>query len=109
MFIGEVIQERRRVANTNNFIDCLRNRLKHEFSAQGAGSGDTSKMQLLWLIAPFSVPAIFYTITNNLGIVIQMEMDPATYQVLGNFKILSTAILFRIIIKKLVYTEIYFH
>ncbi|VDL62304.1 unnamed protein product [Hymenolepis diminuta] len=100
MFIGEVIQEQRRVVNTNNFIDCLRNRLKYEFSAQGVGSGDTSKMQLLWLIAPFSVPAIFYTITNNLGIMIQMEMDPATYQVLGNFKILSTAILFRIIIKK---------
>lgn len=59
-----------------------------------------SNVQFFWIIAPFAVPAILYTVTNNLGIVVQMEMDPATYQVLGNFKILSTAILFRIVIKR---------
>ncbi|CAL8081099.1 unnamed protein product [Calicophoron daubneyi] len=56
--------------------------------------------QLAVIALPFSVPAITYALNNNLGILIQLEMDPATYQVLGNFKILSTAILFRLIIKR---------
>ncbi|KAA3674748.1 solute carrier family 35 (probable UDP-sugar transporter), member A4, partial [Paragonimus westermani] len=56
--------------------------------------------QLMFIILPFMVPAVLYAVNNNLGILIQLEMDPATYQVLGNFKILSTAILFRLIIKR---------
>lgn len=56
--------------------------------------------ELFLLVVPFTVPAILYAINNNLGLFIQLEMDPATYQVLGNFKILSTAILFRLIIKR---------
>nr|AKN21638.1 slc35a-2 [Schmidtea mediterranea] len=52
------------------------------------------------LIIPFAVPGFLYCLNNNLAVYIQLEMDPATYQVLGNFKILTTAILFRLIIKK---------
>ncbi|VDN99877.1 unnamed protein product [Rodentolepis nana] len=100
MFTAEVIQEQWRVVTPKNFNSFLCNRLKREFSTEEEGSNTSSKVQLLWLLAPFAIPAIFYTITNNLGIVIQMEMDPATYQVLGNLKVFSTAILFRIIIKR---------
>lgn len=58
------------------------------------------KMPAVSYIAPFAVPAFLYLITNNLGVQMQTEMDPATYQVLANMKILSTALLYRIIIKK---------
>lgn len=49
---------------------------------------------------PFCVPAILYCINNNLGVQMQLHMDPASYQVLSNLKILSTAVLYRLIIKK---------
>ncbi|KAM7533937.1 hypothetical protein Aperf_G00000107067 [Anoplocephala perfoliata] len=99
MFLGEVVHEQRRMARLTGFFECLRNRLKREFSVEGGERGPF-RARFFWIIAPFSVPAIMYTVTNNLGIIIQMEMDPATYQVLGNLKIFSTAILFRIIIKR---------
>lgn len=49
---------------------------------------------------PFAVPAVLYAFNNNISVLMQVEMDPATYQVLGNMKILSTAFLYRLIIKK---------
>lgn len=39
------------------------------------------KMPSLSYIALFAVPAFLYLITNNLGVQMQTEMDPATYQV----------------------------
>lgn len=48
----------------------------------------------------YLVPAVLYALNNNLAVYIQLQMDPATYQVLGNLKILTTAVLFRLIIKK---------
>ncbi|PAA58036.1 hypothetical protein BOX15_Mlig007964g1, partial [Macrostomum lignano] len=48
----------------------------------------------------YLVPALLYALNNNLAVYIQLQMDPATYQVLGNLKILTTAVLFRLIIKK---------
>ena len=33
-------------------------------------------------VLPFSVPAVLYCCTNNLGIHLQNHMDPATYQVM---------------------------
>ena len=30
---------------------------------------------------PFSVPAVLYSINNNLSVLMQMHMDPATYHV----------------------------
>ncbi|KAK7115329.1 probable UDP-sugar transporter protein SLC35A4 isoform X2 [Littorina saxatilis] len=49
---------------------------------------------------PFAVPAVLYSINNNLSVLMQVHMDPATYQVLGNLKIVTTAILYRLILKR---------
>jgi predicted membrane channel-forming protein YqfA (hemolysin III family) len=49
---------------------------------------------------PYSIPGLLYFITNNLAVHIQLEMDPASYQILSNFKIVTTAVLYRIIIKQ---------
>lgn len=48
---------------------------------------------------PYSIPGILYFINNNLAVHMQVQMDPASYQILSNFKILTTAVLYRIIIK----------
>jgi hypothetical protein len=48
---------------------------------------------------PYAIPGILYFITNNLAVHIQLHMDPASYQILANFKIFTTAILYRLIIK----------
>ncbi|CAF3664842.1 unnamed protein product [Rotaria sordida] len=48
---------------------------------------------------PYSIPGILYFINNNLAVHMQVHMDPASYQILSNFKILTTAILYRLIIK----------
>ncbi|KAH9505125.1 hypothetical protein Btru_059617 [Bulinus truncatus] len=52
------------------------------------------------VILPFTLPALCYTINNNLAVFMQTQMDPATYVVLGNLKIVTTAILYKIIIRK---------
>jgi probable UDP-sugar transporter A4 len=49
---------------------------------------------------PYSIPGILYFITNNLAVHMQIHMDPASYQILSNFKIFTTAILYRLIIKQ---------
>ena len=49
---------------------------------------------------PYAIPGILYFINNNLAVHIQLQMDPASYQILSNFKIVTTAILYRIIIKQ---------
>lgn len=47
----------------------------------------------------FSIPGFLYFINNNLSVFIQSYMDSASYQILCNFKILSTAILFYFIMR----------
>ncbi|XP_060067223.1 probable UDP-sugar transporter protein SLC35A4 isoform X2 [Ylistrum balloti] len=54
----------------------------------------------LSLCLPFALPAVLYFINNNLAVHMQLQMDPASYQVLSNLKIVSTAILYRLIIKR---------
>ena len=55
---------------------------------------------------PYSIPAIVYFLNNNLAIHIQIYMDSTSYQLLSNFKIFTTAILYRLIIKtKLTYQQ----
>ena len=99
MFMLEVIKEHRQSSQPARCYGVrLCKRLKKEFTPE---SEDKSLLRKILVVLPFTVPAILYTVTNNLGIMVQMEMDPATYQVLGNFKILSTAILFRLIIRRL--------
>jgi drug/metabolite transporter (DMT)-like permease len=48
----------------------------------------------------YSVPGVLYFINNNLAVHMQLQMDPASYQILSHFKIVSTAILYRLIIKR---------
>lgn len=54
----------------------------------------------LLMAAPFAVPAVLYSINNNLSVIMQEHMDPATYQVLGNLKIVTTAVLYRFMLKR---------
>ena len=49
---------------------------------------------------PYSVPGLLYFITNNLAVHIQLQMDPASYQILSNLKVVTTAVLYRAIIKQ---------
>ncbi|XP_064618555.1 probable UDP-sugar transporter protein SLC35A4 isoform X2 [Lineus longissimus] len=58
------------------------------------------QMPPLSFAVPFAVPALLYCINNNLCVHMQLQMDPASYQVLCNLKILSTAFLYRLIIKR---------
>uniref|UniRef100_A0A5K3EX96 UDP-sugar transporter protein SLC35A4 n=2 Tax=Mesocestoides corti TaxID=53468 RepID=A0A5K3EX96_MESCO len=99
MFLIEIRREQKQSDVSGPYFDCLGNRLRREFGASESAP-HSSTMDIKLVVLPFAIPAILYTITNNLGIAIQMEMDPATYQVLGNFKVLSTAILFRLIIQR---------
>ncbi|CAF3497035.1 unnamed protein product, partial [Rotaria sp. Silwood2] len=57
---------------------------------------------LLWFKQSilYSIPAILYFLNNNLAVHIQIHMDPTSYQILSNFKIFTTAILYRLIMKK---------
>ncbi|XP_041363658.1 probable UDP-sugar transporter protein SLC35A4 [Gigantopelta aegis] len=48
----------------------------------------------------FTVPALLYCINNNIAVHMQVDMDPTTYQVLSNLKIGTTAVLYRIVIKR---------
>ena len=70
--------------------------------AQGAvmESGDVTEKEpefhRSWKLLLYAVPALCYCVNNNLGVALQRFMDPATYMVLGNFKIVTTAILFRV-------------
>ena len=52
------------------------------------------------VILKFAMLAVLYTINNNLITHIQVFMDPASFQLLNNLKIVSTAICFRIVMKK---------
>lgn len=49
---------------------------------------------------PFSIPAALYCVNNNIAVHMQMQMDPATFQILSNLKILTTALLYRLIIQR---------
>ncbi|ETV72481.1 hypothetical protein H257_12591 [Aphanomyces astaci] len=48
----------------------------------------------------FAAPALLYTIDNNLVFVILRFIDPATLSILWNLKIFTTAVLFRVILRR---------
>ena len=48
----------------------------------------------------FLVPSIIYWIHNNVQFLTLQLVDPATYQILGNMKIVTTGVLFWIILKR---------
>ncbi|XP_077588926.1 putative UDP-sugar transporter protein SLC35A4 [Stigmatopora nigra] len=45
-------------------------------------------------VAAYAVPAALYALNNNLVVVMQADMDPSSFQVLGNLKIAATAALY---------------
>lgn len=62
---------------------------------------DNNNSTFSWLsLLSFSVPAALYFINNNLAVYIQLYMDSTTYQMLSNFKIITTAVLYYFIIGK---------
>ena len=80
MYMLEVFQEHRRSGlSITRYGSNLCVHLNKEFTPDGESNTASSR---ILLILPFTVPALLYTVTNNLGIMIQMEMDPATYQVI---------------------------
>ena len=48
----------------------------------------------------YSIPGFLYFFNNNLAVHIQGQMDAASYQMLSNLKILTTAMCYRLIIKQ---------
>lgn len=48
----------------------------------------------------YAVPSFLYMVDNNLNYVILRFMDPATLAVLWNLKIITTAVLFRLVLKR---------
>ncbi|XP_005090456.1 probable UDP-sugar transporter protein SLC35A4 [Aplysia californica] len=69
---------------------------------------EMSRSITLYSALPFAVPALCYCVNNNLAVVLQSHMDPATYMVLGNLKIVSTAVLYKFIMKKHIKTTKWF-
>ncbi|XP_072001863.1 probable UDP-sugar transporter protein SLC35A4 [Engystomops pustulosus] len=53
------------------------------------------KLQVTWQLAvPYALPAILYGTNNNLVVHMQHFMDPSSFQVLSNLKIVSTALMY---------------
>ncbi|KAG9490931.1 probable UDP-sugar transporter protein SLC35A4 [Eleutherodactylus coqui] len=53
--------------------------------------------QVSWRLAiPYALPAILYGANNNLVVHMQHFMDPSSFQVLSNLKIVSTALMYSI-------------
>nr|XP_006817758.1 PREDICTED: LOW QUALITY PROTEIN: probable UDP-sugar transporter protein SLC35A4-like [Saccoglossus kowalevskii] len=58
------------------------------------------KLPTFMQCVPFAIPALLYCINNNIVVHIQLYIDPASFQVLSNLKIASTALLYRSIIRR---------
>ncbi|NXG41128.1 S35A4 protein, partial [Psilopogon haemacephalus] len=50
--------------------------------------------------AAFALPALLYAASNNLAVHMQLFMDPSTFQVLSNLKIVSTALLYSLLLRR---------
>ncbi|XP_062404928.1 probable UDP-sugar transporter protein SLC35A4 [Sardina pilchardus] len=46
------------------------------------------------LVLPYAAPALLYALNNNLVVYMQAHMDPSTFQLLSNLKIVTTATLY---------------
>uniref|UniRef100_A0A8C6JG80 Solute carrier family 35 member A4 n=1 Tax=Melopsittacus undulatus TaxID=13146 RepID=A0A8C6JG80_MELUD len=51
-------------------------------------------------VVPFALSALLYAANNNLVVHMQLFMDPTTYQVLSNLKIVSTALLYSLFLRQ---------
>lgn len=50
--------------------------------------------------APFALSALLYAANNNLVVHMQLFMDPSTFQILSNLKIVSTALLYSLLLRQ---------
>lgn len=60
-------------------------------------SGNLSALRVsvsVMTVTPYAVPAVLYAFNNNLVVFMQAYMDPSSFQVLSNLKIVSTALLY---------------
>ena len=48
----------------------------------------------------YPIPSLIYLVHNNVQFMTLKYVDPATYQILGNLKIVTTGILFRVILQR---------
>lgn len=48
----------------------------------------------------YLVPSVIYLIHNNVQFATLTYVDPSTYQIMGNLKIVTTGILFRLVLKR---------
>ncbi|KAL3699886.1 hypothetical protein R1sor_017908 [Riccia sorocarpa] len=63
--------------------------------------GGSVKMTKDWKsVRLFPIPSIIYVVHNNIQFATLTYVDTSTYQILGNLKIVTTAILFRAFLKK---------
>ncbi|KAM4035717.1 putative UDP-sugar transporter protein SLC35A4 [Anomaloglossus baeobatrachus] len=54
-----------------------------------------------WRLAiPYALPAVLYGTNNNLVVHMQYFMDPSSFQVLSNLKIVSTAVMYSIFLRQ---------
>ncbi|KAM3925923.1 putative UDP-sugar transporter protein SLC35A4 [Leptodactylus fuscus] len=59
------------------------------------------QLQVSWQLAvPYALPAILYGANNNLVVHMQHFMDPSSFQVLSNLKIVSTAVMYSIFLRQ---------
>ncbi|XP_042425585.1 CMP-sialic acid transporter 1-like isoform X1 [Zingiber officinale] len=64
-------------------------------------SSSPPRMNMEWKsIRLFPIPSIIYLIHNNVQFATLTYVDPSTYQIMGNLKIVTTGILFRFFLKR---------
>lgn len=74
-----------------------------EQGASGAWNSVKNNSTKEWVM--FGVPALIYACTNNLDALVNNFMDPATFQVLSQMKILTTASLWWLVFRKPILTH----
>ncbi|XP_053574569.1 probable UDP-sugar transporter protein SLC35A4 [Bombina bombina] len=61
----------------------------------------STEVLLSWRLAlPYTLPALLYCVNNNLVVHMQHFMDPSSFQVLSNLKIVSTALLYSLFLNQ---------
>mmetsp|Transcript_52444 Transcript_52444/g.166801 ORF Transcript_52444/g.166801 Transcript_52444/m.166801 type:complete len:327 (+) Transcript_52444:194-1174(+) len=51
-------------------------------------------------VATYLIPSIIYLVHNNVQFMTLKYVDPSTYQILGNLKIVTTGVMFRVFLKR---------
>ncbi|KPP77072.1 putative UDP-sugar transporter protein SLC35A4 [Scleropages formosus] len=60
-----------------------------------------SSSSLSWAhAAPYALPALLYALNNNLVVLMQVHMDPSTFQVLSNLKVAFTGLFYCVCLRR---------